>query len=169
VGANFRTTGKCTIGHSSCHFVTTHNHLRSHGFWPSPRFKRAIRRHNRWKRVRSCTPLSGKSIATSLLPGKSRRMAPNALRTACPRRPEERSEPQSNLIHVQRLAFPYNQDSPSEPLKLLPNLRVARYVSGKFALPRCTPRRRRCGPFAANMPMPEAAVNEHDFPPPREH
>jgi hypothetical protein len=33
----FPCDGECTIRHSSCHFVTTHNHLRSHSFSPSPR------------------------------------------------------------------------------------------------------------------------------------
>jgi hypothetical protein len=63
--ANFRGAGKVTLCNILRNVGAAHNPLRSHGFWPSPRFQRANRCQNRSKRA----PFDPRSPAARSTPG----------------------------------------------------------------------------------------------------
>lgn len=69
---------------------------------------------------------------------------------------------------VGRLAFPDDKHIPTFLSQPRLDTRVARNVAVELALPVFWPRPGRSGPPAARVPVPPAAMNEHDLPLARE-
>lgn len=73
-----------------------------------------------------------------------------------------RSQLRFQLLEFLQLAFPNHHDLPTQAAQIATVALVALHVRRELGLPKFDTRFRRGRALAARMPVPEAAVDEHD-------
>jgi hypothetical protein len=102
---------------------------------------------------------SGCALLDESSPGDSRYIAQYLMLVAR----EECAKSPRHLAVIEGLAFPDNQNIPSEPFQLTLLPPVSPSVLLEFLCPKCRSGFGICRSRAASMPVPETAMDEDDF------